>query len=68
MRDRLSLFLFILGHDQNRISAEATKTEAIDHLESDATGVYDTNPPYSSCGGEWVNIKSLELPKVTIIP
>jgi len=31
-------------------------TEAIDGLESDATGIYDTKPPYAGCGSEWVNI------------
>jgi len=29
-------------------------TEAIDCLESDVTGIYDTKLPYGSCGSEWV--------------
>jgi len=31
-------------------------TEAIDNLESDAMGIYDTKPPYGSCGGEWIKV------------
>jgi len=59
VRYRLSLLLFSLGRDGNRISAGAILkylTEVRGPLKSDATGVYNTKAPYGGCGGEKVKI------------